>query len=116
MGSRQRPKMSPQDRAKQFMPFDAVKGLREALMAKEAELLYVEKQELSEEAAASVNEVLASLRAGDHVSVTYFEDHSYRSLTGVIRRILPGGDSIELEEKTIPLSDIFSIVSEETSD
>ena len=31
--------MSPADRAKQFMPFDAVKGLREALAKKEAELL-----------------------------------------------------------------------------
>ena len=35
------------DRAKQFIPFDALKGLKEAL--KEKEKIYVEKKELSEE-------------------------------------------------------------------
>ena len=33
-----RPKMDRNERAKQFMPFDAVKGLREALRAKEIEV------------------------------------------------------------------------------
>lgn len=33
-----RPKMDRSDRAKQFMPFDAVKGLQEALRAKEQEV------------------------------------------------------------------------------
>ena len=33
-----RPKMDRNERAKQFMPFDAVKGLREALKAKEIEV------------------------------------------------------------------------------
>ena len=33
-----RPKMDRSERAKQFMPFDAVKGLREALRAKEIEV------------------------------------------------------------------------------
>lgn len=40
--------MSPADRAKQFMPFDAVKGLREALAKKEAELL-MKKEEKGED-------------------------------------------------------------------
>lgn len=30
-----RPKMDPADRAKQFLPFDALKGFREALEEKE---------------------------------------------------------------------------------
>jgi hypothetical protein len=41
--------MSPQDRAKQFMPFDAVKGLREALAKKEKEILGREEIERIEE-------------------------------------------------------------------
>ncbi|MBO7649136.1 MAG: hypothetical protein K6F26_08200 [Lachnospiraceae bacterium] len=48
MGNKTRPKMSPADRAKQFMPFDAVKGLREALAKKEAEFL-LKKEETPEE-------------------------------------------------------------------
>ena len=49
MANKIRPKMSPQDRAKQFMPFDAVKGLREALMKKEKEILGREEIERVEE-------------------------------------------------------------------
>ena len=42
-----RPKMSREERAKQFMPFAALKGHTEALRKKEK--IRVEKQELSEE-------------------------------------------------------------------
>ena len=49
MANKIRPKMSPQDRAKQFMPFDAVKGLKEALMKKEKEILGREEIERVEE-------------------------------------------------------------------
>ena len=37
------------ERAKQFLPFDALKGLQEALRKKERELENVERIELSEE-------------------------------------------------------------------
>ena len=49
MANKIRPEMRPQDRAKQFMPFDAVKGLREALMKKEKEILGREEIERVEE-------------------------------------------------------------------
>ena len=49
MGNKIRPKMSPADRAKQFMPFDAVKGLREALAKKEAELLMKKEEKGKDE-------------------------------------------------------------------
>lgn len=113
MGNKPRPKMSPAERAKQFMPFDAVKGLREALARKEAELLYTERQELSDEASEALNAVLASLRAGDRVAVTFYEDHRYRTVSDAVRRIRPGGWNIELNSICIPLSDIFTIVREE---
>ncbi len=38
MDKKARPKMPPSQRAKQFMPFDAVAGLREALTEKEREM------------------------------------------------------------------------------
>ena len=47
--------MSPADRAKQFMPFDAVKGLREALAKKEAEFLLKKEETLEEEEYFSEN-------------------------------------------------------------
>ena len=47
-----RPKMDRADRAKQFMPFDALKGFREALAEKEKlveEKKSAERTELTEE-------------------------------------------------------------------
>ena len=47
-----RPKMDRADRAKQFMPFDALKGFREALAEKEKlveEKKSTERAELTEE-------------------------------------------------------------------
>ena len=55
MGNKVRPKMSPADRAKQFMPFDAVKGLREALAKKEAEFLEKKDEHFTEEEPFSEN-------------------------------------------------------------
>lgn len=45
-----RPKMDPADRAKQFLPFDALKGFREALAEKERTLII--QGELSSESPA----------------------------------------------------------------
>ena len=44
-----RPKMSPADRAKQFMPFAALKGYEEALREKEREIEERMRNELVEE-------------------------------------------------------------------
>lgn len=43
-----RPKMSPADRAKQFMPFAALKGYEEALRKKELEMEEKMKRETGE--------------------------------------------------------------------
>lgn len=44
-----RPKMSPADRAKQFMPFAALKGYEEALRKKEQEVEERMKNQVGEE-------------------------------------------------------------------
>lgn len=44
-----RPKMSPADRAKQFMPFAALKGYEEALREKEKEVEEKMKNQLGKE-------------------------------------------------------------------
>ena len=48
-GTRVRAKMPVSQRAKQFMPFAAVTGLDEALLAKERELGLTDRRELPEE-------------------------------------------------------------------
>ena len=51
MANKVHPRMERSNRAKQFMPFDALKGFREAL--EEKERILVPKRELSEGRAGS---------------------------------------------------------------
>ena len=59
--------MSKSDRAKQFIPFDALKGLQEALREKEIE--YTQKIDLAEEEIEKISEKLQSLEIGDNVTL-----------------------------------------------
>ena len=75
-------RMSRLQRAKQFMPFAALKGF-EALLAtvarpKEARV------ELSEDQLEELNTVLQSIRCGDWVRVVYYDKHKYTELIGPV--------------------------------
>ena len=70
----ERAHMPASQRAKQFLPFDAVAGLRQALRMKEHEMGLITRRDLSEEMAEDINGTLAALRPGDHVSVMYFKE------------------------------------------
>ncbi|MBR3147356.1 MAG: hypothetical protein IKF54_04330 [Eubacterium sp.] len=72
----ERAHMPASQRAKQFLPFDAVAGLRQALKMKEHEMGLITRKELSEETAEDINETLGILKPGDHVSVAYFRESS----------------------------------------
>ena len=51
--SKERAHMPAAQRAKQFLPFDAVAGLREALKIKEHEMGLISREELSDDSSAS---------------------------------------------------------------
>lgn len=61
------PKMSREERAKQFMPFGALKGYPEALARREKKPL--PRRELSEESLEELNRRLRQLTLGDWVEV-----------------------------------------------
>ena len=79
-----RGKMPLKERAKQFMPFAALKGLPEALA--EVEKITVPRADLSEEQAAVLSETLNRTQKGDVVTAEYYEDGAYHLLVGEITR------------------------------
>ena len=67
------------DRAKQFAPFDALKGLQEAIKMKEYEHDKVIRGEMSEDDVKEISVVLQDIKNGDKVSVEFFRDgHSFK--------------------------------------
>ena len=98
---RRHPQMPRIQRAKQFMPFAAVRGLDRALAEKERELLREEKKTLSEESAGELDRLLRETPHGALVRAVAYAEREMRYLTytgsyGVadpVRRTITVGES-----------------------
>lgn len=65
--------MTRQERAKQFMPFDAMKGLQEALRDREERHNRVERRELSEEMMDKLSNEIVRLEIGMGVCIEHYK-------------------------------------------
>lgn len=74
--------MSKSDRAKQFAPFDALKGLHDALKMKEYEHDRIQKGDLSSEKLAEMTKILLDYNKSDTLKVKYFSDGYYKEKIG----------------------------------
>ena len=66
-----RVKMSRSDRAKQFAPFDALKGLHETIKIKEYEHERIICGEMDEDEIKEISNVLLSLEKGNNVQIEF---------------------------------------------
>lgn len=105
-----RQKMSIENRAKQFAPFSALRGLPEELTAMEK--IVVSKLELSEYMEEELNKILSGLKPGDMATVIYFSNDEYIQATGMIARIDAECRILQVVEKKIDFDNIFSIKTE----
>lgn len=96
------------DRAKQFMAFDALKGLQEAYREKEIE--YDDRIDLSEEAERELSEKLVMIEHGTGINIKYYCNRKYITILGVVKKIDTIKRKIILEDETIiNLNDIVNI-------
>lgn len=102
-----RPKMDRENRAKQFMPFDALKGFREEL--KERERITVSKRTLSEEQKEELDLKLRQIHRMDMITVEYFQDGEYVQLSGVVSGIDAGGRKLKIVNTSISFDDISDL-------
>ena len=77
--------MPVSDRAKQFMPFSALKGLDEALRAKEK--IVVPKVEVSPEMAEELDYKMHLLEKGKVTTIICFSSGEYVKMTGLVGSI-----------------------------
>lgn len=107
MGSKPKNKMPIEERAKQFMPFAALKGLPDALAAKEK--ITVPKIELSEEMAETLDRAMHGLAKGRIASVVYFHKGEYVKITGLVARIDESGRLLQIVNTKICFDDILEV-------
>lgn len=100
-------KMSREERAKQFMPFAALKGYTEALRKKEK--ITVPKTELSEEYQEELDRKLRQVRKNDIITVVYYCNREYLKLTGTVSEIDKTAGRLKIVNTGIAFSDIYDI-------
>ena len=101
--------MNRADRAKQFAPFDALRGLREALAKKEEEHERQEKRELSEEEQAAIEQALVEIARGDEAEAVCFEDGKYVKVVGTVVRVDTNFRYLQIGEGKIAFSNLCGL-------
>lgn len=98
------------NRAAQFLPFDALKGLSEELRKREERRSRVERVELSDEEAETVNAELCKLRTGDTAEISFYYKGHYLTIEGTVGKIVPQMKYLTMGTERINFSDIAHIV------
>ena len=101
--------MPASKRAKQFQPFDALCGFKEAIAA--TERFTEPKRELADYRIEQINEKLISLHKGETVILTYYgySEEKYLQLTGSVTSIDPYWGSIRIGDEIIDFPEIYEI-------
>lgn len=101
--------MPPSQRAKQFTPFDAVVGLRQAL--KEKEKIRQKRRELSEDKITEIDATLKNIRVGDVVWVMHYNgtEQEYITTNGIVNNISAQAQFLNIAVREIRFEDIYSI-------
>lgn len=100
------------ERAKQFMPFAALRGLPDALAAKEKVL--VPKVELSPEMEEELDRRMHLLTKGKMATVIYFQKGEYIKITGLVARIDETSRLLQIVNTKIQFEDILQIEIHDT--
>lgn len=95
------------NRAKQFMPFMALKGYFD--LCREKERQPEPRHELTEEEALALSQVIAQLRKGDLARVVFYDKDAYVPCEGVVTEVVPELGFIRIVRREIPFSDVLSI-------
>ena len=107
-----RASMPPSRRAKQFVPFDALKGLKEAIAAKEK--ISTPKKELAEDMIREINSILVDLRKGQNVTVVYYNgyEEEYLQLTGEVEKVDAYWKLLQIGNVAIDFEEISEIYTD----
>lgn len=91
------------------MPFDAMKGLQEALRDREERHLRTERHDVGEEQERENNAVLSRLRVGQRVRVSCYCGFHDVTLTGRVTRLRTEERTLTVDELPLRFEDVYTI-------
>ncbi|MBQ9806596.1 MAG: hypothetical protein IJW49_08850 [Clostridia bacterium] len=104
-------KNSKADRARQFMPFAALRGFEAMIREQTREV--TPKRELSEYDAERLSKKMRMVQKGDMVCVTYYDRDAYVKLEGIVSDLDIPLRQLRVIKTVIPFDDIWDISREE---
>lgn len=116
MGYEKRLKMSPEERAKQFLPFSAVRGLEEALERKRQELFVDVPHILCSDAEEEINDTLKVIDNGDIVEIEYYDGIRNTSFSGSVDSVRNKNKEIVVDGKVISFEVVGRLKIKEKKD
>ena len=101
--------MPPSRRAKQFAPFDALKGLKEAIAAKEKRP--EPRRELTDYMKEQINNALLDLQKGQQITVVYYEKQEQQTaqITGTVMKVDAHWQTLHINQVSIDFQEIYEI-------
>ena len=99
--------MKISERAKQFMPFSALKGFDD--MIKVENKAPSDRKILSDEDSDNIGHVLGEIKKNDVVKITFYETDGYVTLTGIVAKIDYDMKRLTVVKRAIDFEDIYFI-------
>ena len=102
--------MNNSDRARQFMPFAALKGYEE--LVKQQEKVITRKKELSEYKAELLSKKISSVKKGDIVKIVYYAGDGYIKTEGMVSSVDFNFRILTVIKTKISFDDIYDIAGD----
>ena len=102
-------KMTNLERARQFMPFAALRGFEEMIHRQTREV--IPRRVLSEEEADRLSKKLTQVEKGKVVRVTYYAEDSYLTVEGMVSELDLTLRFIRIVKQRIELDDVFDVTA-----
>lgn len=103
------PRMDLGLRAKIFIPFEPLRGFREALLERERQAGAIARADLPSERQERISRVLANLVPGDTVSVTHYMGDHYGMTQGLVEGLFASDEELVVAGRRIGFRDISAI-------
>ena len=101
-------KMNRRDRAKQFLPFNSLRGYYDLIREKEKEI--TPKRELSDYDIEIINNKLLTINKNMMVKVTFYDTDSYKTIEGLVSKIDLNNKYIVIVKTKISFNDISEVI------
>ena len=99
--------MIREERARIFMPFDAITGFKEALKEKEKE--HIARKELSDEVNEELSMKIKAMDINKIIEITYYDGDKYTKVKGKVNKIDKLNRRMIIDSKEINLFDVIGI-------